>query len=317
MTEIEENINNALIYPVITTGTFDGLHLGHQKVLAETIRIANKHNGTPVVLTFWPHPRHVLGKGDFNLLNTFEEKKQLFSDLGIKHVYYQPFTLDFAKLSSEEYVEKILVEKLNVKVLVVGYDHQFGKERTGKFETLGELAEKFNFKLERVGALDMEGLNVSSTKIRNALELGNVCQANKMLGYDYFISGTVVEGFKLGRELGFPTANIKLTDNKKLLPTDGVYAVYGKVEDKIYPGMLSIGFRPTFENQPHIRSVEVNFFNFSKEIYNEPITIYFIERLREEVKYKSVDELIAQLHVDRENAMNLLKSTPKMPDCLK
>ncbi|MBI5541194.1 MAG: bifunctional riboflavin kinase/FAD synthetase [Bacteroidia bacterium] len=317
MTEIEDNISTNLTYPVITTGTFDGLHLGHQKVLAETIRIANKYNGTPSVLTFWPHPRHVLGKGEFSLLNTFEEKKQLFNNLGIEHVFYQPFTLDFAKLSSEEYVEKILVKKLKVKVLVVGYDHQFGKERTGKFETLGELAEKFNFKLERVAALDMDGLNVSSTKIRTALEVGNVNQANKMLGYDYFISGTVVEGFKVGREIGFPTANIKLTDDKKLLPTDGVYAVYAKVEEKFYQGMLSIGYRPTFENQPHVRSVEVNLFNFSKEIYNMPIAIYFIERLRDEVKYKSIDELISQLHIDKENSINLLKSTPKMPDCLK
>jgi riboflavin kinase/FMN adenylyltransferase len=302
--------------PVITTGTFDGLHLGHQKVLAQTVAIAKQINGTPIVLTFWPHPRHVLKKEDFKLLTTFDEKKQLFSKLGIENVFYQPFTIDFAQLSSEEYVEKILVEKLKVKVLVVGYDHQFGKERTGKFETLGELAEKFNFKLERVIAIDMQGLNISSTKIRNAIEIGNVNNANKMLGYDYFISGIVVEGFKMGRKIGFPTANIKLHDELKLLPANGVYAVYGEVEGKIYSGMLNIGYRPTTENQTHVKTIEINIFNFSKEIYNMPMTIYFIEKLRDEVKFKNIDELKNQLNIDKENAQKLLKSLPKMPNSL-
>ncbi len=311
MREVNLHRNIDIKYPVITTGTFDGLHLGHQKVLSETIRIAKKYNGTPAVLTFWPHPRHVLGKGEFSILNTFDEKKRLFTDLGIEHVYYQPFTLDFAQLTSDEYVQKILVDKLNIKVLVVGYDHQFGKERTGKFETLGDLAKIFNFKLERVEAFDINGLNVSSTKIRNALQNGNVDDANNMLGYDYFISGKVVEGNKIGRKLGFPTANIELSDPLKMLPADGIYAVYSKISGVIYRGMLSIGFRPTFSDQPRIRTTEVNLFDFDRDIYNENISVYFIKKLRNEIKFANQEELKMQMANDKVSSRNILKDQPR------
>ena len=305
-----------LKHPVITTGTFDGLHLGHQKVIAKTISIAKQKNGTPVIFTFWPHPRHVLGKGSFNLLNTLEEKRLLMSRLGVEYVYCQTFTKDFANLSSEEYIKNILVDKIGVKTLVVGYDHQFGKERTGKFDTLGEFAKQFGFELHKVEALDFNGLNVSSTKIRNALEIGDINQANKMLGYDYFISGTVVEGLKIGRTIGFPTANIKLNDDLKLLPSNGVYAAYAELDGIIYSGMLNIGFRPTIDNKSQIKTIEINLFNFSKDIYNMPIRIYFIKKLRDEIKFNGLEELTNQLKHDKEDSQKLLLSIPKMPDSL-
>lgn len=313
MREIINSEKFSIKNPVITTGTFDGLHLGHQKVISHTINIAREKNGTPVILTFWPHPRLVLGKGDFNLLNTFEEKNQIFKDLGVEHVYYQKFTPEFAQLSSEEYVKTILVEKFGVHTLVVGYDHQFGKERTGKFETLGDLAFKYGFSLEKVDALNVNSLSVSSTKIRNLIENGNVCESNKMLGYDYFIEGTVVEGHKIGAKLGFPTANIKLSDTKKMIPGDGIYAVYAKVNEKTYKGALNIGFRPTFPDQLHEKSIEVNLFDFSDTIYNAPVSVYFIKKLREEIKFKTVDDLISQMHLDKENAKTVLNGEPKFP----
>jgi riboflavin kinase / FMN adenylyltransferase len=302
--------------PVITTGTFDGLHAGHQKVIAKTIEIANKTKGTPVIITFWPHPRFILGKGEFSLLNTFEEKNRLFKEMGIEHVYYQKFTPDFAQLSSEEYVKQILVDKFGVRTLVVGYDHQFGKKRTGKFETLGDLARKFNFELEKVDALNLNGLSVSSTKIRAFLEDGKISEANQMLGYDYFICGKVVEGYKMGRKLGFPTANISLSDSMKLLPQDGVYAVFACVENKMYKGMLSIGYRPTFTEQPSKKSIEVNLFDFSGDIYNSSVCLYFIRKLRDENKYATLEELKNQLQTDKENAQKLLNGNPKFPDKL-
>jgi riboflavin kinase / FMN adenylyltransferase len=311
--EINKSEKFSINNPVITTGTFDGVHLGHQKVILHTINIAKKKNGTPVILTFWPHPKLVLGKGDFNLLNTFEEKKQIFKDLGVEHVYFQKFTPEFAQLSSEEYVKTILVEKFGVHTLVVGYDHQFGKERTGKFETLGDLALKYGFSLEKVDALNVNTLSVSSTKIRHLIENGNVCESNEMLGYNYYIEGTVIEGHKIGRKLGFPTANIKLSDAKKMIPGNGVYAVYAKVNEKIYKGALSIGYRPTFPDQLHEKSIEVNLFDFSDTIYNAAISVYFIKKLREEIKFNKVDDLISQLNLDKENAKTVLNGEPKFP----
>ena len=316
MKEINNSEKFKINNPVITSGTFDGLHLGHQKVISHTIKIARENNGTPVILTFWPHPRLVLRKGNFNLINTFEEKNQIFKDLGVEHVYYQKFTPEFAQLSSEEYVRTLLVEKFGVHTLVVGYDHQFGKERTGKFETLGDLALKYGFALEKVDALNVNSLSVSSTKIRNLIEKGSVCESNEMLGYDYYMEGKVVEGHKIGHKLGFPTANILLSDAKKLIPGDGVYAVYAKVNEGIYKGVLSIGFRPTFPDQLHERSIEVHLFGFSQNIYNTPVSVYFIKKLREEIKFNTVDDLISQMHLDKENAKTMLTGRPKFPDKL-
>lgn len=302
-----------LTNPVVTIGTFDGLHRGHQLVISQTIEIAKKKNGIPVVFTFWPHPRFVLGKGNFSLLNSLEEKKLLFKRLGIKYVYFQPFTKEFANLTSQEYVKNILSDKIGVKTLVVGYDHQFGKEREGKFDTLFELSKLYNFELYKVNALDISSITVSSTKIRMALEEGNITNANKLLGYDYFISGIVVDGFKIGKKIGFPTANLTLDDELKLVPKDGVYAVYIEIKNKFYKGMLYIGYRPTIENQPHIKTIEVNIFDFSHEIYNTPVKVYFAERLRDDIKFKDINELIINLKIDEENSRKVLKEMPEFP----
>lgn len=302
-----------LKHPVVTIGTFDGLHLGHQKVLAKTIEIANKKNGTPVVFTFWPHPRYVLGNGNFNLINTFEEKRILFKRLGVEYVYYQKFTKEFSNLTSQEYVKNILVDKIGLKTLVVGYDHQFGKNRDGKFDTLGELAKLYNFDLYKVDAFDISDITVSSTKIRLALENGEVSKANKLLGYDYFMSGTVVDGFKIGKTIGFPTANLKLDDDLKLIPKEGVYAAYIEIENSFYKGMLYIGYRLTIENQPYVKSIEVNIFDFSLEIYNTSIKVYLVEKLRGDIKFKDVNELICNLKIDEENSRKVLNEMPQMP----
>ncbi len=302
-----------LKHPVVTIGTFDGLHLGHQKVLAQTINIANKKEGTPVVFTFWPHPRHVLGHENFNLINTFEEKRILFKRLGVEYVYFQNFTKEFSNLTSHEYVKNILVDKIGLKSLVVGYDHQFGKNRDGKFDTLGDLAKLYDFDLYKVDAFDISNITVSSTKIRLALENGDVEKANTLLGYDYFMSGTVVDGFKIGKTIGFPTANLKLDNHLKLVPKEGVYAVYIEIENMFYKGMLNIGYRPTIENQPHEKSIEVNIFDFSKDIYNQSIKIYFAERLRDELKFKNINELILNLQKDERESRKILKNMPQMP----
>ena len=310
MIDTGTNSFSDLDFSVITTGTFDGLHLGHRKVLAETVRIARKNNGIPVVLTFWPHPRTVLGKGEISLINTLEEKKEIFRSMGIEHVYVQEFTKEFSQMTSDDYVKSILVDTLKVKVLVIGYDHQFGKERSGKFETLGDLATLFGFRVERVEAFDIDGLNISSTKIRNALLEGKVSNAATMLGYSYFFSGKVVEGNKIGRMLGFPTANIELNDDAKLLPKDGIYAVHVKFSGKFYKGMLSIGYRPTFPDQPVKRTIEVNIFEFDQEIYGQNLTAYFAERLRDEVKFEDKEALILQMKNDKTESLQLLNDYP-------
>jgi len=314
--EIENGDIIKLNNPVVTIGTFDGLHLGHQLVISKTIEIAKKKKGTPVVFTFWPHPRFVLGKGNFSLLNSFDEKKVLFKRLGVKYVYFQPFTKEFANLTSHEYVKNILVDKIGVKTLVVGYDHQFGKNRDGRFETLGELAKLYNFELFKVNSFDISDITVSSTKIRIAIEEGNITIANKLLGYDYFISGTVIDGSKIGKKIGFPTANLKLDDDLKLVPKDGVYAVYVEIENRFYKGMLYIGYRPTIENQPHIKTIEVNIFDFLLEIYSTPIRVYFTARLRDDIKFKDINELIDNLKIDKENSRKALKEMPQFPKSL-
>jgi len=308
--QIQDIKISKLINPVVTTGTFDGLHLGHQKVIYETINIAKEKGATPVILTFWPHPRYVLQKGNFSLINTFDEKSKLFKQLGLKNVYYQEFTKEFSQLSSEEYVKKILVDKIGLKTLVIGYDHQFGKEREGGFETLEKLSKKYNFELIKVSAFDFDTTTVSSTKIRNSIENGELDIANSYLGYNYFIAGKVISGFNMGKKIGFPTANIEPGDKLKLLPKDGVYAVFIEINNKMYGGMLNIGYRPTFVEQPKTKTIEVNIFDFSENIYEKLITVYFVKRIRDELKLNSVNELITLMKNDETDSRKILQKGP-------
>jgi len=296
--------------PVVTIGTFDGIHLGHRKVIDALKNIAKKEKGESVIFTFYPHPRLVLNpdEKDLRLINTIEEKKILLAETGIDHLVIFPFTQEFSKLSYQEFVEDILIGKMGMKYLVVGYDHKFGNNREGNFTDLQKLSGKFNFKIEKIKALNVNLDNVSSTKIRKALFEGNILQANKYLGYKYFIKGTVVLGQKLGRTLGFPTANINPHESYKLLPKDGVYAVKVFVDGQNYQGMLNIGLRPTVNNQLDNRTIEVNIFDFNEDIYYKDISVILYDRLRDEKCFNGLDSLIGQLQKDRRDVQEYFLS---------
>jgi len=307
--KIYHNINNfEAKNPVVTIGTFDGVHLGHQKVIARLKEFARKHNGESVIFTFHPHPRLVTApnEGNLRLLTTIEEKKQLFEKLGIDHLIVYPFTKTFSELSYSSFVKNILVDKLKTRCLVVGYDHRFGKNREGSFEYLKECAKSYNFKIEKLDALLIDEAHVSSTRIRNALEDGDVEQANKFLGYRFTLHGTVVEGQRVGRKMGFPTANIEASDPHKLIPGYGVYAVEIILSGEKYGGMLNIGTRPTFNNNADNRSIEVHIFNFSGDIYNKEITLIFEAKIRNEKKFSGPEALVEQLKKDKETALEIL-----------
>lgn len=296
------------INPVVTIGTFDGVHLGHRKVIRRLQELAQKVKGETVIFTFYPHPRLVLNTEDngLRLINTLEEKKLLLEAAGIDHLVVYPFTIEFSKLSYVEFVEQILVKQLGMKYLVVGYDHRFGHNREGKYEDLKIFADQLNFKIERQDVLNMDAINVSSTKIRNAIADGDIQMANKYLGYRFFIKGDVINGKKLGHTIGFPTANIDPQESYKLVPKDGVYAVKVDVDDKRYLGMLNIGVRPTVNNQLDNRSIEVHILDFNQDIYYKNITIHFYQRIRNEQFFASLDELKAQLAKDRLEVISLL-----------
>ncbi len=294
--------------PVVTIGTFDGVHLGHRKVIRRLQELAQKVNGETVIFTFYPHPRLVLNADNngLRLINTLEEKKVLLEAAGIDHLVIYPFTKEFSQLSYIEFVEQILVKQLGMKFLVVGYDHRFGHNREGTYEDLKVFADQLDFKIERQDVLNMDTINVSSTKVRKAISEGDIKTANKYLGYRFFIKGDVVNGKKLGRKIGFPTANIDPQESYKLVPKDGVYAVKVDVDDKRYLGMLNIGVRPTVNNQLDNRSIEVHILDFDQDIYFKNITIHFYQRIRNEQFFGSIDELTAQLAKDKKEVENLL-----------
>ena len=292
--------------PVVTTGTFDGVHLGHQKIISRLKEIAKTENGETVLLTFYPHPRMVLFPDDneLKMLNTQQEKIALLEQYGIDHLIIYPFTKEFSRLTSVEFVRNILVNTIQTKRLVIGYNHHFGRNREGSFEHLKEYGPLYGFDVEEIPAKDIDSIEISSTKIRNALLSGDVKTANNYLGHNFSITGKVVGGKKLGRTLGYPTANIDINDKYKIIPADGVYAVNVIHDGKIFEGMLNIGNNPTVEGKG--RSIEVNIFNFDKEIYGDDATIIFIERLRDEVKFNGLEQLKEQLAKDKENAIQAL-----------
>ncbi len=296
--------------PVVTIGTFDGVHLGHQKVIDRLKEIAAGHGGESVIFTFYPHPRLITAPDETNLrlLTTLDEKKELFARSGIDHLIVFPFTKEFSQLTYTEFVEKILVEKMQTHCLVVGYDHRFGKNREGGYEYLQNCADKFGFEIEKLEVLLVDEAHVSSTHIREALEKGDVALANKFLGYRYTLHGTVVEGERVGRKLGFPTANIVASDPYKLIPGYGVYAVEVMISGQKYQGMLNIGSRPTFNKNADNRSIEVHIFDFSGDIYNKEITLIFVGKIRNEQKFSGVEALAEQLKKDKITALNILSA---------
>ncbi len=289
---------------VATQGTFDGVHIGHQKILDTVSSIAQQKNGETVLLTFFPHPRVVLQPDDNNLrlLHTIEEKIKHLEKTGIDHLLIIPFTKEFSRQSSLQFVRDVLANKVGVKTLVIGYDHRFGKNREGSMDDLRKYGTTYKFEVEEIPAQDIDDITISSTKIRNALTHGDVDTAKRYLGYNYPVSGKVVEGNNLGKKMGFPTANISVQQSYKLIPGDGVYAVKVFFEGKKYGGMVNIGNQPTFENRNH--AFEVNIFGFDKNIYNENINIEFVSRIRSEMKFDSVESLVAQLNNDKSTALN-------------
>ena len=293
--------------PVVTIGTFDGVHLGHREVIAELCRISLETGGESVAFTFFPHPRMVVSPDEdsIRLLSTIEEKLELLGELNLDHLVIYPFTKEFALLSYNEFVKNILVGQMHIHKLVTGYDHKVGRGREGDFRALKRLGGIYGFELEQLSTFLVENVAVSSTKIRIALEAGDIEKANHFLGYQYLLKGKVVEGRRLGRELGFPTANIMPDDSHKMVPGDGVYAVLVHVANKKYKGMLNIGTRPTVNTNVDHRSIEVNIFDFSQDIYGQPISVYFVERIRSEVKFENLEKLIAQLEEDKTSTLRI------------
>ena len=297
----------ALNITAVTTGTFDGVHLGHKIIIERLIAAARTIGGESVLLTFYPHPRMVLFPDDdqIKMLNTPLEKENLLQASGIDHLVVIPFTKEFSRLSSLEFVRNILSNTLKAKKLVIGYDHHFGRNREGSFTHLLEFGSLYGFQVEEIPAQDIDHVAISSSKIRQALASGDLNTANSYLGYEYSITGKVIKGKQLGRTIGYPTANIEINDNYKLIPAIGVYAVKIKYALNIYNGMLSIGKNPTVtENGP--LTIEVNIFDFDLEIYHKQITVYFYKKLRDEEKYDSINQLKSQLAIDKENALKYL-----------
>jgi riboflavin kinase/FMN adenylyltransferase len=297
----------ALNTTAVTTGTFDGVHLGHKIIIERLIAAARTIGGESVLLTFYPHPRMVLFPDDdqIKMLNTPLEKENLLQASGIDHLVVIPFTKEFSRLSSLEFVRNILSNTLKAKKLVIGYDHHFGRNREGSFAHLLEFGSLYGFQVEEIPAQDIDHVAISSSKIRQALASGDLNTANSYLGYEYSITGKVIKGKQLGRTIGYPTANIEINDNYKLIPAIGVYAVKIKYALNIYNGMLSIGKNPTVtENGP--LTIEVNIFDFDLEIYHKQITVYFYKKLRDEEKYDSINQLKSQLAIDKENALKYL-----------
>ena len=294
---------------VVTSGTFDGVHVGHQKIFSRLREIARRTNGETVVLTYWPHPRLVLHPEDesLKLLNTFEEKAVFLKEAGIQHLVRIPFTKEFSHLSSEQFIQKILVDTIGTKKLVIGYDHHFGKNREGSFEQLKANGPKYGFEVEEIPRQDIDHVAVSSTKIRQALEKGDIAVATQLLGKPYSLTGRVVAGDKIGRLIGYPTANIDVDTRYKLIPMHGIYAVTVEHEHNMYGGMLYIGTRPTINGTR--LNVEVNIFDFNKEIYGESLTVRFIQLIRFDEKFSDLEQLKLQLKKDEEDAKAVLKKS--------
>ncbi|HAH37161.1 MAG TPA: bifunctional riboflavin kinase/FAD synthetase [Algoriphagus sp.] len=306
--KIYEGLNEFLpvTNPVVTSGTFDGVHLGHQKILQRIREIARSIGGETVMITFWPHPRLVLYPQEhkLRLLSTFEEKAKLLRQFGIDHLVTIPFTKEFSQLSSREFIDQVLVEKIQTRKLVIGYDHRFGKNREGSFEYLKQNSAEFGFELEEISRQDVDEIGVSSTKIRKALESGDIETANSYLGRSYELNGLVIKGQQIGRSIGFPTANIHIPNDYKLIPKDGVYAVETSVNGSIYKSMLNIGNRPTVDGNK--KTVEAHLFDFQGDLYDKQLTIYLKAYLREEQKFENLDALKEQLLKDQQQAKSIL-----------
>jgi len=284
---------------IVTTGTFDGVHQGHKKIIDRLKFLAQIYQGETVLLTFSPHPRLVLfpDNKDLKLITSENEKIEILNGLGIDHLIIHPFTKEFSRLSSIEFVRNILVNQIGTKKLVIGYNHHFGRNREGTFEHLKEFGPIYGFDVEEISAHDVQSINVSSTKIRNAIQHGDIKTANSYLGYRFLLSGHVVHGLSNGRKIGYPTANIRVSESTKMIPLEGVYAVEVEKDGVLYGGMLNIGNKPTFGT--FNQTIEVHIFDFNQDLYGQEIKVFFKDRIRDEIKFDSVDDLKNQLAKDK------------------
>ena len=291
---------------VVTSGTFDGVHIGHQKILNRLKEIASDIGGETVVITFWPHPRYVLKPGatPHLLLNTFEEKAELIKEQGINHLLRIPFTKEFSQITSLEFIDNILVKRIGTKKLVIGYDHKFGRNREGSFEQLSQNASSYGFEVEEIPRQDVDNVGVSSSRIRQALEQGDIDTATHFLGRPYSLTGRVVKGDKLGRVLGYPTANIDIDSNDKLVPAHGIYAVTIEHESERLKGMLYIGNRPTVDGTKMV--IEANIFDFNKDIYGENLKVNLVATIRKDAKFDDLETLKKQMEADKVQALQAL-----------
>ena len=284
---------------VATLGTFDGVHLGHQMIIKKLVDSAEALDAESLVLTFFPHPRMVLKQDHgIRLLNTLEEKQELLADLGLDNLVVQKFDLDFANLSAEEFVKEVLVNTFNISKIIIGYDHRFGKNRTADIHDLKRFGLFYGFEVEEISAQEIDHVSISSTKIRTALEVGNIALANEYLGHEYHFSGKVIHGKKLGRTLGFPTANFEISESYKMIPQNGIYVVDSEIDGETVMGMMSIGVNPTFVNHPH--TIEVNFLDWSGDLYNKTLKVRILDRIRDEQKFNSLEELVDRLKLDEQ-----------------
>lgn len=293
---------------VLTVGSFDGVHKAHKYIIDFVKNIAKKEDGETIVLTFEPHPRIVLNNdlSNFKLLTSIDEKINLLENCGVENLIIANFSADFSQLEPEDYIQKILINTLKINHIVIGYNHHFGKNRKGNFDTLQNFSKLMNFAVTQIPKQLIDDENISSTNIRAALQDGNISIANEMLQHKYFIKGKIIHGNKLGRQIGFPTANIQIENTYKLIPQNGVYAVILKLNDTVLHGMMNIGFKPTFGTND--LSVEVHIFDFAKDIYNETLEIFFIDKIRAEQKFESKDALINQLKIDEQTTRSILKN---------
>jgi riboflavin kinase/FMN adenylyltransferase len=291
---------------IVTLGTFDGVHLGHTVILDRICNIAKKENLESVVLTFFPHPRLIVSNdSEIKMLNTMSEKAKLLEQKGIQNFIIHPFDKLFSELSPREFVEQILIKQLNIQKIIIGYDHKFGKNRAADFNDLIAFGKEFGFEVEEISAKQVDEVAVSSTKIRNSLLEGNISLANDYLGYSYMLSGIVVKGNQLGRTIGFPTANIEVSENYKLIPKNGVYIVSAIVNNQTIFGMMNIGIKPTLGD--NVPTIEVHLLDFSEDIYGQEIQVNVIERLRDEQKFESFEALKSQLEIDKTNTVDYFK----------
>ena len=298
---------NATKPTIVTIGTFDGVHLGHQKIVAQITQNAHVLNCESLVLTFFPHPRTVLQEGtEMKQLNSLNEKIALLDNLGIDNLVIHPFDKEFSRLTAEEFVKKVLVDVFKIKKIIIGHDHRFGRNRTATIDDLINFGETYDFEVEQISAEEINEVSISSTKIRNALLEGNIELATNYLGYDYSLTGIIFKGKQLGRTIGYPTANITIEEDYKLIPNNGVYIAKSVLNGKTVFGMMNIGTRPTVDGTK--QTIEINFFDFKQDLYGQKITISLLHRMRSEQKFESIDALKNQLGKDKKTALSFIEN---------